>query len=273
MQKITTHLVAVLFATLFFSACHKNEFDGPTADVECATVKDWTNSQGTRFLLNEYIYDADKLAKVNRFGLEGQKTESVVEYDNQSRILNITEKTTPSGNFPETQYVTTFQYYGNGNIYRIDNFKVENNTRSLVQTRILHYNNLNKVEKLVSSFGVHWRYEYNENGNVTKTYYKPADSKEFLQEEYTAYDDKLLVNTLESALIAQNISNSSTGINFSKNNVLACKIYNQDGSLNAAISIAREYNGAGEQTKITTTTSTKNNATSSTVDTEYPTCR
>ncbi|MDB5263341.1 MAG: hypothetical protein JWQ14_2624, partial [Adhaeribacter sp.] len=124
-----------------------------------------------------------------------------------------------------------------------------------------------------SSGGIHWRYEYNENGNVTRTYFKPQFTDEYLVEEYTGYDDKLLDKTAENARMLQNITLSSSGINLSKNNVLAYKTYNPDGSVNTSYTITREYNAAGNQIKIITTAVAGGVTTTTAVDTEYPTCK
>ena len=229
MRKITTQLVALFMATFLFSSCEKNELSPGTQD-DCSIVKDWTDNQGKRFLLNEYAYNSDKVAKMTHFNLDGEKTESLAEYDTQGKMVKIFDKVSKEGTDQETQYLTTFQYYADGNLGQTDYFKIEDGNNNLLQTRIYYYEN-NHVTKLVSSAGVHWRYEYNESGNVTKTYFQPANGNEYLQEEFTTFDDKLLTNTAPNILVLHNISNSSTGVNFSKNNALAYKIYNPDGSV------------------------------------------
>ncbi|MGV3586829.1 MAG: hypothetical protein ACO1OF_07505 [Adhaeribacter sp.] len=272
MQKITTHMVALFLATLFFTSCQDNNFNNLTPGPDCATQKEWTNYQGKRVLLNEYAFKGDEFAKLTHYDFDGKKTESLPEYDSQGRLLKIFEKVTGENNTPVAQYETTFTYYNDGKLYQTDNYKVEDGNHNLIQTRLYYYDN-EKVSKIVSSFGVHWRYEYNENDNVTKTYFQPAGANEYLEEEYTSYDDKLLTNTLKNLQISQNVSRSSAGLNFSKNNATAYKVYNPDGSVKTTYTVSRNYNASGKQTKVVTTASTNSTPVTTVVETEYPTCR
>ncbi|GEO03941.1 hypothetical protein AAE02nite_16050 [Adhaeribacter aerolatus] len=272
MQKISTLLIALFMASAIFTSCKENEIDGPKTETDCATLKEWTDNQGKRVLLNQYAFNGDKISKMTHFGLDGKKTESLAEYDNQGRLVKISDKISSEGVDAGTQYLTTFAYYNDGTLSQTDYYKVEDGKNNLLQTRIFYYEN-NKVTKLVSSGGVHWRYEYNEGGNVTKTYFQPASGAEYLEEEYTAYDDKLLANSLPNVVVLQNISSSSAGLNFSKNNAIAYKVYNPDGSLKTAYSFNRAYNPAGSQTKVVNTTITGGTTATATVETEYPTCK
>jgi YD repeat-containing protein len=265
MQKFTNLTLSLLLLLYCLSSCKKNESEAPEQPLEilnpgdganCALFKEYLEKDGKRTLSEQYEYDAsDKLIKITHYDAEGKENIRRFEYDEKGRLAKIYEKLASGVPLVEYDGSVTFLYDSKDRVYKVDARKIVDGAETETQNRVIYYNDKEQVIRITSSFAQAWDFEYDADGNATKTYYTPNQKPKYLLEEYTSFDNKPQDKPLDKIFFLRNYLFAASGSSFSKNHVLAYKIYNEDGSLNQAYDITREYSTSGNPTKVITKTS------------------
>ncbi|HEV7350567.1 hypothetical protein [Telluribacter sp.] len=185
------------------------------------------------------------------------------EYDEQNRLYRMVQYKTDNSASPEKRY--TFEYNQDGKVILFretglaapfQNFQYEpiydeegkvnsltqsrllNSGPQLVQTNNLEYDDRKRVTKFAWD-ATYWRYEYDENGNLTRWYIKvPAVPAEVLVAEYENYDGRQNLYLFSDAVRMVNLI---SGGGASSQNPGSFKFYGPAGGVSQTGVVTYEY--------------------------------
>jgi YD repeat-containing protein len=277
-----------LLILLTFS-CNKNELEKPVEEddtplesidpgngTNCLLAKHYTETSGKRSLLDQYEYDnADKLIKITHNEGDGKQSIRRFEYDEKGRLVKIYEKLSSGVPVVEYEGSLNFLYDVYGRVYKVDARRIKDGAEEETQNRLVYYNDfavpqkLDQVVRITSSFANAWDFEYDAKGNATKTYYTPNGKSKYLLEEYSSYDEQPQDKPLDKIFFLRNFHFAACGSSFSKNHVLAYKVYNPDGSVLMSYDIKRQYSTSGNPNKMITTAIGNGTTTTTTLLSDY----
>lgn len=175
-------LVGILL-TFMFSCSKKNGQDtSPQSDV-CHLLTETLNDKPFR----NYEYTENKqLYRIVQYGFNAVQKRYTFEYDNKDRVKVFRETYLMA---PFNNYQYTIFYSGDSKIDSIQQFKITNSGSVLQETHFVEYDTQNRINKYTWGKKNYWRYEYDNEGNVTKWLVKLANaSQELTLAEYSNFD-------------------------------------------------------------------------------------
>ena len=256
MKKTFFYFCAVLFSVLLLSSCKSKLLgydDAISLSIEkkctLASVYDSTNKQTFT-----YTYDNEKRPMK---AVSSNSTEiNTFEYDGKGRWAKYLQENTDSAS-----YLFSFIYNDTTNLIKVVN-QFDYGYYGFYLNSYLEYfydslGRATKVNRYVNSEGWYlqatYRLEYDKKGNVIKQFIKTGFNAEgeYLQIEYTGYDDKINFASLNhnyQLMDPLGVNNHAfNGINnfipnFSKNNVTSANYFSSYYSKSPEIKFTYKYN-------------------------------
>lgn len=245
MKKYTFNaLIISILSVIFLSSCSKSTNSTPTPQT--CYLNSITNAKGN--VLQKLVYDANNrlISDINDstgvslayiYNAQNTVDKITVVYKIGTKVYTFTTTFTYDATGKANKAVTVF----NGATYQTNVFTYTGTQLS----QILSTDANNETENV--------RFEYT-GENISKAYAKFDNEKEYLYYEATKFDtNKSLYPEAYKALMMGLMGLVDDYFYLNKNNTLAEKFYEDDGSIYTTADKTYEYNSNSQPTKLTAT--------------------
>jgi len=220
-------LVLIFFISALSSCKKTTETPAPNCLQTKVTVDNSSNS-------DVILYDSKNNVSKYIRTLSGSIITSEFTYNANGQVISAVY------NDPDQNYIInyTFTYNSKGNM--VKSVTIDNSSNTEYTT--FEYTNNNKPLKETKSDGTYIRYEYDANGNNAIKEFKKDYSKEYLNFEFTKFDDKKFsLVYFNNPAVLFTINDDLSAYIFS-NNLLGVKEYKSSGILYSETTTDYQYN-------------------------------